>query len=85
MIAMKTTRKIILITGGGFGIGRGVTKAFHSLGSHVIIAGRRKQALDETTAANPGMTSLTPDIEDPAHLLSRNWFSDALPSAERRH
>ncbi|MGA2570012.1 MAG: SDR family NAD(P)-dependent oxidoreductase [Terracidiphilus sp.] len=65
---MNPSGNTILITGGGTGIGRSLAESFHALGNQVVIAGRRRQALDETTLANPGMKSLTVDTMNPVSL-----------------
>jgi len=67
---MKITGNTMLITGGGSGIGRGLAEQFHALGNQVIIAGRRRQALEETAALHVGMRFVVLDVEDPDSVAS---------------
>ncbi|HCO61203.1 MAG TPA: short-chain dehydrogenase, partial [Porticoccaceae bacterium] len=40
--------KVVLISGGGTGIGRGIAVLFARLGAKVVICGRRQELLEET-------------------------------------
>lgn len=67
---MQISGNTILITGGTSGIGHALAEAFHAEGNQVIITGRRKNLLHETTAANPGMKSAILDVEDSDEIAS---------------
>jgi uncharacterized oxidoreductase len=60
---MKTSGNTILITGGGSGIGAALAQRFHAQGNRVIVAGRRREALDAVVAGREGMFAMTLDVE----------------------
>ena len=64
---MKTSSKIALITGAGSGIGQASAVALAEQGWSVVLAGRRKEALDETEGMLPAGTqslAMSTDVTD---------------------
>ncbi|MEO8619322.1 MAG: SDR family oxidoreductase [Sphingomicrobium sp.] len=60
---MKIEGNTILVTGGGSGIGRALSRRWHDAGNIVIVAGRRLDALEETIAGRERMHAVPLDVE----------------------
>jgi NAD(P)-dependent dehydrogenase (short-subunit alcohol dehydrogenase family) len=77
--------KVALVTGAGSGIGREVALALMGAGFHVVLAGRRREVLDETARAGSafGVRALPvpADITDPASVQA--LFRQALEAFGR--
>jgi NAD(P)-dependent dehydrogenase (short-subunit alcohol dehydrogenase family) len=69
---MAATPRIALVTGAGTGVGRAAALALMGTGFTVVLAGRRKEKLDEVAregAAKGGKSlSVSADIADPASI-----------------
>jgi NAD(P)-dependent dehydrogenase (short-subunit alcohol dehydrogenase family) len=67
---MPNFTKVALVTGAGSGIGRTVALALSGVGYQLVLAGRRKEALEETVAmagtAQGSALAVAADISDPA-------------------
>lgn len=63
---MKISGNTILITGGGSGIGEALAHRFHDLGNTVIVAGRRKDVLEQAIAGRPNMHAMAFDADSAA-------------------
>jgi uncharacterized oxidoreductase len=59
---MKNAGNTFLITGGGSGIGQALANRWHDMGNHVIITGRRQQALDDAIAGRERMSAYVVDV-----------------------
>lgn len=68
--------RVAVVTGAGTGVGRAVALALLDEGYAVVLAGRRREALEETVArAKPGASTLVvpTDVTDPGSV--RNLFA----------
>lgn len=61
---MKTSGNTILVTGGGSGIGAALAQRWHDAGNVVIVAGRRREALEAVCAGRAGLHALPVDASD---------------------
>jgi NAD(P)-dependent dehydrogenase (short-subunit alcohol dehydrogenase family) len=68
---VQATQRVALITGAGTGIGRAAALALSRLGYAVVLAGRRRDALDETAGqagAEATMHAVPTNVRDPASV-----------------
>jgi len=68
---MSSSDKIALVTGAGSGIGRACAQALVAAGWKVVLAGRRREALEETAVQAPDRMLVVPtDVADPDQITA---------------
>ncbi len=69
---MRFTDKVVLVTGGGSGVGRAIALGFAREGATVVVAGRGREALEQTVklieAEGAGAAALPVDVTDSADV-----------------
>ncbi len=66
---MASSKKIAVVTGAGTGVGRAAALALAGGGWTVVLAGRRREQLEETAKIVGGETLVVPtDVSDPAQV-----------------
>lgn len=72
MTSSRFTDRTVLVTGAGSGIGRAVALAFASEGARLVVAGRRREPLDETVALIEAVggkaLAVTADVSEAAEI-----------------
>ena len=61
---MRISNNTMLITGGGSGIGRELARRFHDQGNVVVVAGRRREPLEETVDGRANMHVMVGDMDN---------------------
>src|SRR5574341_2284725 len=82
--ALDLTGKCVIVTGGGKGVGRGITTSFLEAGADVVICGRSTpESLPEAAGRKPHF--VTADVREPEQIarvieaaLARGGRLDAL-------
>ena len=67
---MTLAGKRVLITGGGSGAGENLALGFAAAGAHVVIAGRRMDALQAVVARGDGIRAVQADVTDEAQVAA---------------
>src|SRR3954471_16712013 len=75
--------QVVLITGGGSGIGRGIADVLASLGAHVVLASRKLERVEaaatEIRAGGGEASAVAVDVRDPERVQA------AVGEVQRAH
>ena len=61
-MSKRLENKVAVVTGGGSGIGKGIAEKFAQEGAHVIIVGRKEEALKNTAQSSELISYVVGDI-----------------------